>query len=67
MTAHGIVIAFLLLFPWVLVGVEIMGATSSALKRRLEHLQGAWRDRQRTQSVPALPLHTHCSRPRPIL
>jgi len=27
MTVHGIVIAFLLLFPWVLVGVVIVGAT----------------------------------------
>ena len=57
MTVHGIVIAFLLLFPLVLVGVVIVGATSSAVKRRLEHLQRAWRERRRTRFVPSLPPH----------
>jgi len=42
-TVHGIVIAFLLLLllPWGLVGVEIVGATASAVKRGLAHLQRA--------------------------
>ena len=40
-TVHGIVIAFLLLFPWGLVGVVIVGATASAVKRGLAHLQRA--------------------------
>ena len=67
MTVHGIVIAFLLLFPLVLVGVVIVGATSSAVKRRLEYLQIPWRVSKRKRSNPSLPLRTHCSRPRPVL
>ncbi len=38
MTAHGIVIAFLLAFPWALLVVIIVGATSSAVRRSLEYL-----------------------------
>ena len=38
MTVHGIVIAFFLLLPWGLVGVEIVGAMAFALKRGLAHL-----------------------------
>lgn len=51
MTVYGIVIAFLLLFPWVLVGVVIVGATSAAVKHRLEHLQWAWRVRRHGESA----------------
>ena len=43
MTVHGVVIAFLLAFPWVLVGIAFVGATSVAARRGLEHLQRAWR------------------------
>ncbi len=55
MTVHGIVIAFLLLFPWVLTGIAFIGAASSAAKRGLENLQGAWRVRKRGESVLSLP------------
>ena len=51
MSVYGIVIALLLLFPWALIGVVIVGATSSALKRRLEYLHRAWRVRSRGESV----------------
>ena len=67
MTAHGIVIAFLLLFPLVLVGVVVVGATSAAVKRSLEYLQILWRVSRRKRSIQSLPLRTHCSRPRPVL
>ena len=32
MTTYGIVLAFLLLFPWGVLGVSIVGATLSAVK-----------------------------------
>ncbi len=50
MTVHGILIAFLLLFPWGLVGVVIVGATAAALKRGLGHLQRAGWVRRRGES-----------------
>ena len=39
MTVHGIVLALLLLFPWGVLGVSIVGATLSGVKRNLGHLQ----------------------------
>jgi uncharacterized iron-regulated membrane protein len=58
MTVHGIVIAFLLLFPWGLVGVVIVGATASAVKRGLAHLHRAGWVRRRGDSVLSPP-QTH--------
>lgn len=55
MTVHGIVIGFLLLFPWVLVGVVMVGATASVVKRSLAHLQEAWRIGGRRRAVPFSP------------
>jgi hypothetical protein len=46
-TLHGIVIAFLLLFPWGLIGVTFLGIA-------LEHVQRARRFRRRERSVPPL-------------
>jgi hypothetical protein len=54
-TVHGIVIAFLLLFPWVLTGIGFVGAASSAAKRGLNDLQKAWRVRRGGESVFSLP------------
>lgn len=36
MSAYGVVIGFLLLFPWGLVGVIVVGAAIDTVKRRLE-------------------------------
>lgn len=55
MSVYGFVIALLLLFPWVLVGVVIVGATSSAVKNRLEFLHRTWRVRRRGESVLSPP------------
>lgn len=55
MTVRGIVIGFLLLFPWVLVGVIIVGATAAAVKRSLAQLQEAWRIGGRRRAVPFSP------------
>ena len=46
MTVHGIVITFLLLFPWGLVGVTFLGTV-------LEHVQRARRFRSGEPSVPS--------------
>ncbi len=54
MTIHGVVIAFLLLFPWGMVGVAIVGATLSGVKRNLGHLQRVgWVRRRRYLSGAA--------------
>jgi len=45
MTAYGIVIGLILVFPWAVTGVVFMGAAVSAVGRNLEHLQRAWRAR----------------------
>lgn len=55
MAVHDIVIAVLLLFPWVLAGLAFVGPAASLAKRGLEHLQRAWRVRRREASVLALP------------
>jgi len=53
-TVHGIVLAFLLLFPWGMVGVAIVGATFSGVKRNLGHLQRVeWVRRRRYLSGAA--------------
>ena len=41
MIAHGIVIAFLLLFPWALLAVCVIGAIASAAKHSLGDLRRA--------------------------
>jgi hypothetical protein len=46
-TVHGIIIAFLLLFPWGLVGVTFLGTG-------LKHVQRARRFRRRERSVQPL-------------
>jgi hypothetical protein len=38
---YGIVMAALLLFPWTLVGVVIVGVAVSAVRRNLAHHQAA--------------------------
>lgn len=55
MTVYGIAIALLLVFPWVLVGIVLVGAVWSAIQRNLEPLQKAWRVRSHGRSVPSSP------------
>jgi hypothetical protein len=64
-TGYFIVIVSLLLLPWVLVGVALLGATAAALRRRLAHPQEAWRANPRGRSAPALPFPAPSRQPRP--
>ena len=52
MTAYGIIIGLILVFPWVVTGVVFMGAAVSAVGRSLEHLQRAWRGRNENGALP---------------
>jgi hypothetical protein len=53
-TVYGIVIVLLLLFPWMLVGVQIAGAAVSVVRRGLAQPQKAgW---VRGRGDPTLPL-----------
>jgi len=42
MTVYGIVMALLLMFPWSLIGLMVVGAISTAVKRRLAPRHRAW-------------------------
>jgi len=64
---HGIVIGLILAFPWTLVLVMIVGATSSAVKRSLENYQISRRVSRRKRSAPSQPFRTHHRHPRPVI
>jgi len=59
MMVYGIVMAALLLFPWTLLGVSIVGAAVSAVRRNLAHCHVAgWIEGWTSEQVllPAIPV-----------